>query len=454
MGLDSGSGQNLGDAYSDPVRVSPNRGDAEEYFIIPDNEVGILRQEYSEFITLKDNAEVVLAEAIEATEQLNTVFSQVRASRNSMSPRMKELFIVSVSQASGKTLEPGNNQVHNRAAAKAATQQIIDQTSMIEPAPGSGAEECARTTRSRVPGDRYSRPPLSRDIRENIPHSARSEQSDDSQPRHGHEAHTGYARATHDARVTDQSRTRYARDIRVTESMRVNSPESTHRTRDASPINTQREPVSVDRHDRHSLSAEQEIQGVPESIEHSRRSIRDPQSIDMNALKEEIKETISATIKDKLCSDADSVTTVSQSISALDADAQYWSDLSNKAARRSRRALELQLKLAEEKVTNLLHEEAPEEALLEAAREARSIRFQLDQSSRLRKAGLMPEQQVRFSANTGRNINSPSRNYGPNPIIELHIPQTEVNAQFGRQSTPALSINAQLDGITECLTGG
>src|SRR3978361_2347595 len=115
--------------------------------------------------------------------------------------------------------------------------------------------------------------------------------------------------------------------------------------------------------------------------------------MDMNALREEIKATISATIKEKLHSDADSVTTVSQSMQALDSNAQYWSDLSNKATSRSRRALELKLKLAKEKVNNLLHEEAPEEALLEAAREARSIHFQLDQNSRLCEAGLMPEQQ-------------------------------------------------------------
>ncbi|KIJ27127.1 hypothetical protein M422DRAFT_271740 [Sphaerobolus stellatus SS14] len=215
---------------------------------------------------------------------------------NRMSLRMKELLIVPADQASGKTLEPGNNRAHDRAAAQAATQRIIDQTSMTDPAPGSGADERARTMRSRVPGDRYSQAPLSRNIPEDIPHSARDEQAE-------------------------------------------------------------------------------------------------PQSIDMNALREEIKATISATIKDKLRSEADSVTTVSQSMQALDANAQYWSDLSNKAARRSCRALELQLKLAEEKINNLLHEEAPEEALLEAAREVRTIRSQLDQSSRLREAGLMPEQQ-------------------------------------------------------------
>ncbi|KIJ47414.1 hypothetical protein M422DRAFT_248806 [Sphaerobolus stellatus SS14] len=62
----------------------------------------------------------------------------------------------------------------------------------------------------------------------------------------------------------------------------------------------------------------------------------EPQSIDMNALREEIKAMISATIKEKLRSEADSVTTVSQFMQALDSNAQYWSDLSNKATRRSR----------------------------------------------------------------------------------------------------------------------
>ncbi|KIJ35531.1 hypothetical protein M422DRAFT_262103 [Sphaerobolus stellatus SS14] len=349
---------------------------------------------------------------MEATERLNTVFNRVRASMSRMSPRMKELFSVPSNQASGKTLEPGNNRAHDKAAAQAATQRIIDQTSMMEPAPGSGAEEPARTMRSRVPGDRYSRAPLSRNVPEDIPHTARGEQGEDSQPRRGREAHTVYARDTPEARNPHDGDTTCLQ-LTLGASRRV-SPRATDLR--------------------------------------SRRSITEPQSIDMNALREEIKATISATIKDKLRSDADSVTTVSQSMQALDTNAQYWSHLSTKAARRSRRALELQLKLAEEKVNNLLHEEAPEEALLEAAREAHSIHFQLDQSSQLREAGLMPEQQVQFSANTGRNIASPSRNYGPNPIIEPHIPQSEVNAQFGRQSTPALSINAQLDGAVVDMT--
>ncbi|KIJ50742.1 hypothetical protein M422DRAFT_245407 [Sphaerobolus stellatus SS14] len=346
---------------SDSGQVSPTGGDTDENFIIKASEVVVLHQEYSEFITLKDNAEIVLAEAMEATEWLNTVFSRVRASMNRMSLRMKKLFLVPSNQMSGKTCGP-------------------DQTSMADPAPGSEAEECARTTHSRVPGDRYSRAPLSRNIPEDIPQPARGEQGEDSQPRRGREVHTVYARDTPEARVRDTSRAQLARDICVSEHRRVNSTEST------------RLPLTLG--------------AIRESIERSRHSIAEPQSIDMNALREEIKATISATIKEKLHSDADSVTTVSQPMQALDSNAQYWSDL--------------------KKVNNLLHEEAPKEALLEAAWEVRSIHFQLDQNSQSREAGLMPEQQVRFSANTGRNIVSPSRNYGPNPIIELHIPQSEM----------------------------
>ncbi|KIJ34189.1 hypothetical protein M422DRAFT_263678 [Sphaerobolus stellatus SS14] len=166
----------------------------------------------------------------------------------------------------------------------------------------------------------------------------------------------------------------------------------------------------------------------------------------MNALREEIKDMISATIKEKLCSDADSVTTVSQSMTALDANVQYWSDLSNKAAHHSCRALELQLKMAEEKVNILLHEEAPKEALLEAAREVHTIHFQLDQNTCLCEAGIIPEQQVRFRTDTGGSVNNPFREYGVNPIHDVHIARPEADAPLPRQSTPALSMTAQLDG--------
>ncbi|KIJ25037.1 hypothetical protein M422DRAFT_274078 [Sphaerobolus stellatus SS14] len=194
------------------------------------------------------------------------------------------------------------------------------------------------------------------------------------------------------------------------------------------------------------LSVAQIIQEIPESTEHSWCSIGETQSIDMNALREEIKETFSATIKDKLCSNADSVTTIPQSMIALETNTQYWSDLSNKAACHSCRALELQLKMAEEKVNTLLYEEAPEEVLLEAAREACNIHFQLDQNTHLHEAGLMPEQQVRFRTDTGENINNISREYGVNLIHEAHIDRPEADAPLPQQSTPSLLMTAQLDG--------
>ncbi|KIJ29537.1 hypothetical protein M422DRAFT_269070 [Sphaerobolus stellatus SS14] len=180
-------------------------------------------------------------------------------------------------------------------------------------------------------------------------------------------------------------------------------------------------------------------------IERSRKSIREPQSIDMNALREEIKETISSVIRDKLCSDVDSVTTVSQSISALETNAQYWNNLSNKAARQSCHALELQVKLAEEKVNNLLHEEAPEQMLLDAAQEAQALCFQLDQNTRIREAGLAPEQQVRFRTDRRDNMDGISGTTGARPHTEVSTARSEAVEPSQRQSTPAWSMTAQLD---------
>ncbi|KIJ28299.1 hypothetical protein M422DRAFT_270445 [Sphaerobolus stellatus SS14] len=220
---------NRSESRSDSGQVSPTRGDTMEDFVIRGSEVVVLRQEYSEFITLKDNA---------------------GRSHGGYGVAEHSVQLIPSNQASGKTLEPGNNRAHDKAAAQAATQRIIAQTAMIDPAPGSGAEERARTTRSHVPGDRYSRAPLSRNIPEDIPHSARSEQGEDSQPRCGREAHTVYVRDTPEVWVRDMSRARLARDIHVTDRTHVNSTESTRQERDVSPTNTWREPVSVTTRDR------------------------------------------------------------------------------------------------------------------------------------------------------------------------------------------------------------
>ncbi|KIJ28409.1 hypothetical protein M422DRAFT_270267 [Sphaerobolus stellatus SS14] len=128
----------------EPDRVSPDGGDMdeEESFTIPASEVNILRQEYTEFIKLKDNTEIVLSEAMEATERLNTVFNHIRTSMNRMSPHMKEIFIVPVKKSSGKTRELGNNRAHDKAAAKAATERIMAQTAIVVPVPGTGTDDC------------------------------------------------------------------------------------------------------------------------------------------------------------------------------------------------------------------------------------------------------------------------------------------------------------------------
>ncbi|KIJ29986.1 hypothetical protein M422DRAFT_268550 [Sphaerobolus stellatus SS14] len=151
-GMDQGSGswQNLGDAPSEPDHVSPDGGDTdeEESCTIPASEVSILHQEYTDFINLKDNTEIVLSEAMEATERLNTVFNRIRTSMNRMSLCMKELFIVPVKKSSGKMRKCGNNRAHDKAAAKAATERIMVQTAIMEPAPGTGTDDRTRVTQS------------------------------------------------------------------------------------------------------------------------------------------------------------------------------------------------------------------------------------------------------------------------------------------------------------------
>ncbi|KIJ39312.1 hypothetical protein M422DRAFT_257922 [Sphaerobolus stellatus SS14] len=168
---------------------------------------------------------------------------------------------------------------------------------------------------------------------------------------------------------------------------------------------------------------------------------------------------------EKLYSDADSVTTVSQSMTALDANAQYWSDLSNKAACCGHRALGLQLKMAEEKVNILLHEEAPEETLLEAAWEAHTIHFQLDQNTCLREAGLMPEQQVRFRTDTGGNgavVNRTTEYSGIQQMVRQAVqnasheaePEKSFLAKAGVKmgNPPIYGSKVQLQFLGQCLT--
>ncbi|KIJ42530.1 hypothetical protein M422DRAFT_254306 [Sphaerobolus stellatus SS14] len=116
QGIISGSesGHSLSGAPDKSDHVSPDEEATENEdssFTIRASEVGRLCEEYADLINLKENAEIVLVEAMEATE----------TSMNRMSPMMKKLLIVSKPKSSGKTIEPGNNQACDKAAVKAAT---------------------------------------------------------------------------------------------------------------------------------------------------------------------------------------------------------------------------------------------------------------------------------------------------------------------------------------------
>ncbi|KIJ40883.1 hypothetical protein M422DRAFT_256059 [Sphaerobolus stellatus SS14] len=103
----SDSGHNLGGVPDESDHVSPDEGATE-------NE--------DDLMNLKDNADIVLMEAMEATERLNTVFNHIRTYMNRMFPMMKELLVAPKPESSGKTIEPENNRAHDKAAAKAATE--------------------------------------------------------------------------------------------------------------------------------------------------------------------------------------------------------------------------------------------------------------------------------------------------------------------------------------------
>ncbi|KIJ44532.1 hypothetical protein M422DRAFT_252142 [Sphaerobolus stellatus SS14] len=124
-GLDSE--HNLGGAPDESNHASPNEGGTENEdgsFTIKASELSTLQKEYVDLMNLKENGEIVLAEAMEATEQLNTVFNQIRTPMNRMSPMLKDIFLVPKQKSSGKTIESGNNWTCDKAAAKAATERI------------------------------------------------------------------------------------------------------------------------------------------------------------------------------------------------------------------------------------------------------------------------------------------------------------------------------------------
>ncbi|KIJ23802.1 hypothetical protein M422DRAFT_275554 [Sphaerobolus stellatus SS14] len=188
-----------------------------------------------------ENGEIVLVEAMEATEWLNTVFNQIRTSMNRMPPTMKDIFLVPKQKSSGKTIEPGNNRAHDKAAAKAATEQIVTQGATSVPITGRRQEEHERLVQSRREweSDENSLSPR----RLNIHSTAISEQSEDSQPHRGCDMHTVYVCSTRDECMNNQSRTHRTHDVCMTEDTCANLQESMQNKArcEVSPINTWQE---------------------------------------------------------------------------------------------------------------------------------------------------------------------------------------------------------------------
>jgi hypothetical protein len=75
---------------------------------------------------------------------------------------------------------------------------------------------------------------------------------------------------------------------------------------------------------------------VNDSIIRSQRVLPDRANTDMNVLRDRIKSAVFDTVKGQLGSELDSVSTISHTISALEANAEYWKDLMIKSIHRRR----------------------------------------------------------------------------------------------------------------------
>ncbi|KIJ26260.1 hypothetical protein M422DRAFT_272698 [Sphaerobolus stellatus SS14] len=116
------SGHNLGGAPDKSDSASPHEGGMENEdgsFTIKASELGQLRKEYADIMNLKENGEII------------------GTSMNSMSPTMKNIFLVPHQKSSGKTIKPGNNRARDKAAVKAATKRIVAQGATSVPITGT-----------------------------------------------------------------------------------------------------------------------------------------------------------------------------------------------------------------------------------------------------------------------------------------------------------------------------
>ena len=180
--IDSSGGQLIGDQpdIDNRTSITVDVPADDTGFMVPSADVARLHKEYDEFTSLQINAEIVLTEAITATERLSTVLKQMKTFNNRMSPSLRKLFNAFDKQSSGKTIEFGNNRTRDQAAAQAATERVVSiNTTNVTYVTASNAP--TRLNQSRIIGEDNANAPSSRPV--NIPSPVNSERSEGSQLR-------------------------------------------------------------------------------------------------------------------------------------------------------------------------------------------------------------------------------------------------------------------------------
>ena len=119
-------------------------------FMVSSTDLVKLQNEYDEFTSLQTNAEIVLMEALVATDKLSTVLNQMKTFNNRMSPSLRRIFSAPAKQSSVKTIEFGLNRTRDQAAAQAATERVVTITTNKNAATEAASDVYTRLSQSRM----------------------------------------------------------------------------------------------------------------------------------------------------------------------------------------------------------------------------------------------------------------------------------------------------------------
>jgi hypothetical protein len=125
---------------------------------------------------------------------------------------------------------------------------------------------------------------------------------------------------------------------------------------------------------------------IGEAIRRSRTSMNDHTTPNL----ERLGDDIIAFVRPRLKSDIDSESTVYSTHDSLIQEADYWSNVSLKAAQRARRAHEVKLLTAEKWLETQIEERAPQKQLDAAQAAVLQAKIELNRLTRLSEADLMP----------------------------------------------------------------